>query len=83
MPQNNKIPAIVVGLCAHGLHIVRNLSRHGIPVIVIESNFSQPTCSTKYGEKIKCENLNSRALIDVLLGIQDKHNLIMPVFFDK
>lgn len=74
------LPAIVVGLCAHGMHIVRNLSRHGIEVIAIESNFEQPTAKTKYGKKVKCDNINSESLIDCLLNIFDQHGVPLPVF---
>mgnify|MGYP001132204829 CR=1 FL=1 len=74
------VPAIVVGLCAHGLHIVRNLSRHGVPVIAVESNLSQPTARTRYGEKVYCENLKSEALIDCLLDIYQQYQMSLPVF---
>lgn len=32
------VPVVVVGLCAHGLGLVRELSRSGVPVIALESN---------------------------------------------
>lgn len=80
MKKNNLPPAVVVGLCAHGLHIVRNLSQHGVPVIAVESNFEQPTAKTKYGEKLSCDDINSESLVDCLENIYERFKCQLPIF---
>src|SRR5262249_3101934 len=36
--STNPTPAVVVGMCTHGLAIARSLGRKGIPVVGLESN---------------------------------------------
>ena len=73
-------PAIVIGLCKHGLYLTRNFVRHGIPVLVIESNFSQPSAHTRYGQRIFCPDLHGAALIDTLLALKSRVPASTPIF---
>ena len=57
-----KPPAIVVGLCTHGLANVRSLSRQGIPVIALESNWDQPSARTRLGWKVSLDALEGPPL---------------------
>lgn len=73
-------PAIVLGLCKHGLYLTRNFARHGIPVLAIESNFSQPSAHTRYGHRIFCPDLHGAALIDTLLALKPRVPASTPIF---
>ncbi|MEZ0236492.1 MAG: hypothetical protein ACAH06_00365, partial [Methylophilaceae bacterium] len=73
-------PAIVLGLCKHGLYLTRNFARHGIPVLAIESNFSQPSAHTRYGFKIFCPDLHGTALVDTLLALKPWVPAATPIF---
>jgi len=64
-----KPPAVVVGLCAHGLANVRSLARQGIPVIALESNWSQPSSRTRFGWKVSLEALDGPPLHEALEAI--------------
>jgi D-aspartate ligase len=74
------IPAIVLGLCKHGLYLTRNFARHGIPVLAVESNFSQSSAHTRYGCKILCPDLHGVALIDTLLALKPLVPAATPIF---
>ena len=73
-------PAIVLGLCKHGLYLTRNFARHGIPALAIESNFSQPSAHTRYGFKIFCPDLHGAALIDTLQALKPWVPAATPIF---
>ncbi len=70
-------PVVVIGLCKHGLYLTRNFTRHGVPVLVIERDFSQHSARTRYGRKIHCADLVGPALIDKLIEL--KTSLPAPV----
>lgn len=59
-------PAVVVGLCAHGLGIVRELARANVPVIALESNLALPGVKTRYAIVRQVTDINSAALIEDL-----------------
>lgn len=76
--SNPPLPAVViVGLCKHGLYLARNFERHGVPVCVIEKDFSQHSAQTRHGRKIHCSDLTGPALIDKLVEL--KRELPPPV----
>jgi len=52
-------PAVVVGLCSHGLATARALSRHGIEVYAIESDAALPGMSTRAAKVIPVEDINN------------------------
>ncbi len=61
--------AIVVGLCAHGLTIVRDLNRRGIPVLALESNCKLPGVLTHYAEIEFVGEINGDGLVASLLKV--------------
>lgn len=75
-------PAVVFGLCPHGLAITRALAGAGVPVHVIESNLSLPGTKTRYAIVHHVGNINTPDVIDSLI---DLHGIIAaaenPVIF--
>jgi predicted ATP-grasp superfamily ATP-dependent carboligase len=61
--------AIVVGLCAHGLDLVRALARRGIRVDAIESNRELPGVHTRLGRVHFCDALAGRPLIEKIVEV--------------
>jgi len=59
-------PAVVVGLCTHGLANVRSLARQGIPVVALETNWAQPSAATRYGYKVGVSALEGPPLHQAL-----------------
>jgi D-aspartate ligase len=59
-------PAVVVGLCTHGLAIVRSLARRGVPVVAVESNWTQPSAATRYGLKLHHHDIHGSSLAPFL-----------------
>ena len=52
MERNQKSAAIVIGLCSHGLSIVRALAAEDVDVFCIEKNFDQPGVKTNKCKRI-------------------------------
>lgn len=73
-------PAIVLGLCKHGLYLTRNFARHGIPVLAIESNLAQSSAHTRYGHKLVCADLYGAPLIELLQELQPWVPASTPIF---
>ena len=42
-------PVVLVGLCPHGLGILRTFARRGIPVFALESNYDPPSARSRPG----------------------------------
>jgi D-aspartate ligase len=74
------VPAIVIGLCNHGLHLTRNFIAHGISVYVIYSDNESFSAKTRYGKKIYCENPYSNNLIKILVDLAKNFNDMVPIF---
>lgn len=66
LARADKPPAVVLGLCTHGLAIVRSLARAGVPVVVLETNWTQASTRTRYGVKVSVDALHGPALHDAL-----------------
>ncbi len=67
-------PAIVVGLCAHGLSIVRSLSGYNFEVFAIESNTKLPGIHTRLARVLTIKNdINTEALVDTLLLLYEQY----------
>ena len=73
-------PAVVIGLCKHGLYLTRNFARHGVPVIAIASDLSPPSARTRYGHKIRCDDINGLPLIATLNSLKQHVPLGTPIF---
>jgi hypothetical protein len=57
---------VVVGLCAHGLGIVRDLARAGVPVIALEQNRGLPGIHTRLAQVRLVRDINGPGLLDAL-----------------
>lgn len=80
--DNTNVPAVVVGICAHGLAIVRALAKEGIPVIALENNRSLPGFYTRYANVIQVKDINGYGLIDSLQKTAlDFNGAELPVLF--
>lgn len=65
--------AIVVGLCAHGVGMVRSLHRAGVRVIALEANEAMPGVRTRCAEVRIVPDINGDGLIDALAKLaQDR-----------
>jgi D-aspartate ligase len=62
-------PAVLIGLCSHGLAILRSLERKGVPVVVIESNWAQPSAHTRFGIKLHHPDLYGASLLELLMEL--------------
>lgn len=80
---NNELPpAMVVGLCSHGLAVVKALALNNIKVYAIESDTSLPGTKTKYAEVHIVKGLNNINLIDSLIEIRARiKSIVNPVLF--
>jgi D-aspartate ligase len=68
-----KTPVLVTGLCdSMSLCVIRSLSKKGINTVAVDSTIDSFYGKTKYGEKIKCESLYNKTLIDDLIDISRK-----------
>lgn len=74
MPNTPHSPgAIVVGLCAHGVGMVRSLHREGVRVIALEANEAMPGVRTRCAEVRIVPDINGDGLIDALAKLaQDR-----------
>jgi predicted ATP-grasp superfamily ATP-dependent carboligase len=59
-------PAVVVGLCAHGLAIARALANERVPVIALEANESLPGFHTRLARVRRVAGVHGRTLLDNL-----------------
>lgn len=75
-----RTPAIVLGLCKHGLYLTRNFVRNGVPTLVIASNLTTPSARTRYGYKIYCPDLHGLPLINLLNEIKKWVPVSTPIF---
>lgn len=74
--------AVVVGVCAHGLAIVRSLAKNGIPVVALEANQSLPGFHTRHAKIIRVDDINGHGLIDALKNtVTDLNSPTIPVLF--
>ncbi|MGH7681980.1 MAG: hypothetical protein ACRENN_08345, partial [Candidatus Eiseniibacteriota bacterium] len=64
---NPRTPAVVVGMCSHGLAISRSLGRRGIPVFGLESNPRLPAIRTRFAKVSPATDVNGPALIADLI----------------
>ena len=60
---------MVVGLCAHGLVLVRTLARAGIDVHVLEANGDLPGVRTRFARVRFVDDINGPGLVDALLDL--------------
>ncbi len=63
-------PAVVVGLCSHGLATVRALARHGVQVHALEANQDLPGFRTRLARVHLVPDINGPGLVSSLLEIR-------------
>ncbi len=63
-------PAVVVGLCGHGLSLIQALNEGQIPVIALETNLELPGVHTKLATLVRVSDINGIGLIDSLLELR-------------
>lgn len=68
-PSLDRPAAIVVGLCGHGLGIVRALHRNGVPVIALEADTRLPGVRTRCAKVRIVPDINREGLIDSLIAL--------------
>lgn len=63
------VPAVVVGLCSHGLAVARALGRAGVPVHALEVNRELPGTATRYATVHWGKDINGAGLIEDLQAL--------------
>jgi CelD/BcsL family acetyltransferase involved in cellulose biosynthesis len=71
--------AVVVGLCAHGLAIARNLQAQGLEVIALESNPANPGTRTSAATVHIVDDINSDRLVQNLLWLRERKTGVQPL----
>lgn len=71
-PISSSEPAVVFGLCVHGLATARSLSRRGVDVHALENNHSNPGSHTRLATVHWVSELNNAGLIDELLTVSGR-----------
>lgn len=62
--------AVVIGLCAHGLALVRGLAKTGIAVTALEADTDLPGYNTRYAQVLHVNDINGPGLIDTLKNLR-------------
>jgi D-aspartate ligase len=71
-----RVGAVVVGGDFHGLGVARSLGRHGVPICIVDDEYSIGRFSRYTTMVVKAPDLrNERATVDFLLATARKHNL--------
>lgn len=72
--------AVVVGAGINGLGVVRSLAGCGVPVVLLDSDFSRPTMWTRCARKAALPRLSGDALVTALLDLRGEFGPA-PVLF--
>jgi D-aspartate ligase len=81
-PIGNKVGAVVVGGDFHGLAIARSLGRHGIPVCIVDDEYSIGRFSRYATLSVRAPNLrDERESVDFLLNLGNEMDLQGWVLF--
>lgn len=64
------VPAVVVGLCVHGLALVRSLGHGGVAVHALEADRDLPGCRTRLARVHYASDINGPGLIDALTDLR-------------
>jgi predicted ATP-grasp superfamily ATP-dependent carboligase len=80
--RTDRPPAVVVGLCAHGMAVVHALADHGIEVHGLEAIASRPGNRTRLATVHMVPDVNGRGMIDALVELR-KHvgGAVNPILF--
>jgi D-aspartate ligase len=66
-------PALVVGMCVHGLAVIRALSRAGVKVYAVEQNASLPGTATSKVVRWFNAPIGAADLVETLLGLANRN----------
>src|ERR1700682_5619678 len=81
-PKWKRAGAVVLGGDFHGLAIVRSLGRHGVPVVVVDDEYSIGRFSKYTTRAVWAPNLrNEKETVDFLLHLGQKLDLKGWVLF--
>lgn len=72
--------AVVVGLCAHGLAVVRSLARRGVEVHALETDGDLPALRSRYGTVHRGRDIMGPELVEDLAALADRF-ATPPVLF--
>ncbi len=74
MAKRYSIPAIVLGMTANGLGVVRSLARNGVKVYALDSYIHRPAMKTRYATCLSCPDVqkNPKAFSSFLLKLTDE-----------
>jgi len=79
---NKQPPAVVVGLCVHGLATVKSLAKKGVAVYSLTSNYKDPAVKTRFSNVHFTEDLRGPGLINALSILHGKINpATKPILF--
>jgi len=84
-PDNNMLPAVVVGGGLNSLGIVRSLGAVNIPVIVVDTDPKSPAMRSRYGRKLLVDAVEGDAFVSrmIELGKQHRGKLMLFVTEEK
>ncbi len=78
----DQAPAIVVGVCGHGLAVIRALHEGRVPVIALEARLDLPGAKTRLAQVHAIDDINGSGLIEALLALRARvHCPNKPVLF--
>jgi D-aspartate ligase len=72
-PVNIAVPAVVVGLCAHGLALTRALHREGVSVFALEKNRTLPGLKTSSAAVHFVDDIDGDSLVKTLIQFAIKN----------
>jgi D-aspartate ligase len=75
-----KQQAVVVGLEANGLGLVRSLGRAGVPVLGLTAHPKLPTARSRFCQAVTAPDERSEAIVDRLVEIGRQHDGPRPLF---
>jgi len=79
---NKKPPAVIIGLCVHGLTLAKALAKEGIEVHAVESKTKLAGVKTRYAKVHIVEDVNGPGLIQTLCDLQQSvHFNDKPILF--
>lgn len=77
--MTSAVPAIVVGLCGHGLAISRAIAKAGYPVIGLEANQTLPGYATNSAAVRLVPDINGLGLLDELRALHREIGSVTPL----
>jgi D-aspartate ligase len=70
---NERPPALVIGMCVHGLAVIRALSRAGVEVYAVEQDASLPGTATSKVVRWFKAPIGAPSLVDTLIALANRN----------